>query len=376
MAHTGNFGRWMIILPLAAGLLGLIFLGCEDPGSYGQVELLTFGHVVVHQSAVEPPMDNPRDAIWNDAPTSAIFASDSAFAEDSSAVDSLPIYIKVIKTSEYLYLRVRWAENAVISSTYRTYSVWPNAMVYNVSVSNDTDTTLYWTREGKKVIYTDTAHVDSVIYWHDQDRFAVIWNTGDNGGEGADCRTMCHAVADTSLTGDRMYTTGGGHADVWHWQAGTTDPVYLAEDEYWGPEGRTVDAFAQPIFDANYDSVLFVPLSMNQDSTQRLKPFLHLDDAIPFDSTYSWKNLDSIPGYIVNDNASGSIADVSAYSSFSRSDGSWMVVMRRLLNTGNPDDFNFASIQPGDSVMVTMAFMDNSPAVHHGSRPFYIIFPQ
>ncbi len=367
----------MIMVSLLAGLLGLAFWGCEDPGSYGQVEPLTFGRVVVRPSAVEPSMDNPRDTIWNDATTTAIFASDSAFVGDTSAVDSLPIYIKAIKTSEYLYLRVRWGENAVIN--FRNYSVWPNPMLYHYKLVVDSETgdssiTEYWTRESKNIVY-DSSHTDSTIYWHDQDRFAVIWNTGDNGSEGADCRTMCHAVADP-VTGDRMYTSGGGHADVWHWQAATTDPAYLAQDEYWGPEGRTVDAFAQPIFDANYDSVLFVPLSMNEDPAQRLTPFLHLADAIPFDSAYSWVNADSIPGYVVNDNASGSIADVQAYSSYNRMDGSWMVVMRRLLDTGNTDDFDLSSVQPGDSVMVTMAFMNNSPAVHHGSRPFYIVFPQ
>ncbi len=374
MARMGNFRRWMLMVPMLSGLLGLMFLGCEDPGSYGQVEPLTYGHVVVHSSAVEPPMDNPRDAIWNGAMTTAIFASDSAFADSLPVIDSLPIYIKAIKTSEYLYIRVRWGENAVINK--RSYSVWPNPMVHFVSVDNSGDTSRYWSRRATQDIFTDTLLIDTVIVWHDQDRFAVIWNTGDNGSEGADCRTMCHMPADTSLTGDRMYTTGGGHADVWHWQAATTDPVFLAEDEYWGPEGRAVDAFAQPIFDVNFDSVLFLPLSMNEDPNQRRKPFLHLDDAIPFDSTYTWNNLDSIPGYIVNDNATGSIADVNAYSSFSRTDKSWMVVMRRRLTTGNGDDFDLGSIQPGDSVMVTMAFMNNATSIHHGSRPFYIVFPQ
>jgi len=354
--------------------MAFMFFGCEDPGSYGQVEPLIYDRVLVHSSATAPAMDNTRDPLWNDAKTTAIFASDSAFADSIPVIDSLPIYIKAIKTSDYLYLRVRWGENAVIN--YRSYSVWPNPMIFNISVNNSGDTSRYWTRRPTQTIYTDTLLTDTQIVWHDQDRFAVIWNTGDNGSEGADCRTMCHAVADTTLTGDRMYTSGGGHADVWHWQAATTDPVFLAEDEYWSPEGRNPDAYAQPIFDVNYDTVNFLPISMNEDSTQRKKPFLHLDDAIPFDSNYSWTNLDSIPGYVVNDNATGSIADVNAYSSYSRTDGSWMVVMRRRLNTGNPDDLNLSSIQPGDSVMVTMAFMNNATSVHHGSRPFYIVFPQ
>lgn len=371
MTHMGNWKRRISIIPVFLGVVGLFIFGCEDPGSYGQVESISFNRVFVHESATEPPMDNPRAAIWSDATTTAIFASDSAFADSIPVIDSLPIYIKAIKTSEYLYLRVRWAENAVISNKYRTYSVWPNPAVHILekdSLGNVLQD--YWMRRETSVNYGDT------LRWHDQDHFAVIWNMGDNGAEGADCRSMCHAPADTTPTGDRMYTTGGGHADVWQWQAGTTDPVFLAQDEFWGPDGRAVDAYAQPIYDPNFDTVAALPISMNAEESRRRQPFLHLDDAVPFDSAYSWNNLDSIPGYVLNDNASGSIADVKAFSSWSKTDGSWMVLMRRRLTTGNTDDVDLGAIQPGDSIMVTMAFMDNSNIVDHGTRPFYIIFPK
>jgi hypothetical protein len=374
MTHSGNWRRWTFVVPVFLGVLGLMAAGCEDPGPYGQVESISFGRVVVHASATEPSMDNTLDPIWNDAKTTAIFASDSAFANGDTLIDSLPIYIKAIKTSEYLYLRVKWGEDVYVSN--RSYSVWPNAMVYHITVVSETDTSRYWTRQGKQIIYTDTLHVDSVIYWHDQDRFAVMWNMGDNGSQAADCRSMCHAPADTTPSGDRMYTTGGGHADVWQWEAGTTDPVLLAQDEFWSADGRGVDAFAQPIYDVNFDTLLSLPLSMNAEESQRFKPFLHLDDAVPFDSAYSWKNLDSIPGYVVNDNASGSIADVKALSSYSLMNASWMVLMRRQLTTGNLDDLDLGAVDPGDSVMVTMAFMNNSNSVEHGTRPFYIILPK
>jgi hypothetical protein len=369
MTHMGNRKRLIFIIPVFLGLAGLYIFGCEDPGSYGRVESVSFGRVIVHESATEPPMDNPLNAIWNDATTTAIFASDSAFAESDTLIDSLPIYIKAIKTSEYLYLRVKWGENAYVDQ--RSYSVWPNPAVHILekdSLGNVLQD--YWTRRETSVNSGNT------VIWHDQDRFAVMWNMGDNGAEAADCRTMCHAPADTTPTGDRMYTTGGGHADVWQWQAGTTDPVLLAQDEFWGPDGRAVDAFTQPIYDPNYDTTTAFPISMHAEESRRRQPFLHLDDAIPFDSAYSWNNLDSIAGYVVNDNAAGSIADVKAFSSYSVLIRSWMVLMRRRLTTGNTDDVDLGAIQPGDSIMVTMAFMDNSNSVDHGTRPFYIIFPK
>jgi hypothetical protein len=55
--------------------------------------------------------------------------------------------------------------------------------------------------------------------------------------------------------------------------------------------------------------------------------------------------------------------------------GRWMVLMRRALTTGHADDIDIASIASGDSIMVTVAFMDHSDSTHNGSRPFYIVFP-
>jgi hypothetical protein len=214
-----------------------------------------------------------------------------------------------------------------------------------------------------------------------QDRFAIIWDGGANGDEGADCRTMCHAVGDTTPNGDRMYLDGAGWVDVWHWQAGTTDPVLLAEDEYWTAQGRNPDLFTQEIYTKNYDNQLLQPIYMRNnaavnDTVFNYEPILHADEAVPFDSTLVWFNRARVPGYVVHDNAAGSIADVKCFSGFNRMNGRWMVLMRRALNTGNiMDDFDFSSIAPGDSVMATIAFMDHDDDMHYGSRPFYIVFP-
>jgi Ethylbenzene dehydrogenase len=351
-----------VILAMAAFLA----VGCEDPGSYGEPESYINGRVVAFRSSVEPPMDDLRADIWRQAITGLIFASDSAFVADS-LMDSLPVSIKIIKTDENLYVRADWGENVQVLR--RTRSIWPNPIVHFLttdSISNDTTTNLWFRR--KSFDAADTI-------WNDQDRLAVMWNAGNNGAEGADCRSMCHAPADTTPSGNRHYTTGGGYVDVWHWQAATTDPAFLAQDEYWGSSGRATDAGAQPIFTVNFDTLIQQPLMMNRDSTQVHKPFLHETDAVTFDSSRTWHDKDSIPGYIIHDNASGSVADVAAFSNFSLANGHWTVLMRRALSTGNADDVDLGAIASGDSIMVTIAFMNNADSRHYGSRPFYIIFP-
>ena len=53
-------------------------------------------------------------------------------------------------------------------------------------------------------------------------------------GAGGDCATMCHIP--------EMYTTGGGHVDVWHWKAVRSAPLGCADDKWWSGEGRGSDS--------------------------------------------------------------------------------------------------------------------------------------
>ncbi len=374
-----EFRRLFYAMALLAApvIVAALVIGCENPGSYGKAEKVVYGRVVVYSSSVEPPMDDPYHDLWWETITGGIFVNDSAFVADTATTfDSLPVSVKAIKTPEYLFIRAEWVENALVS--WRTYSVWQHPDMHLLKLDYDSVghviDTIYdtWARRSIRV---DTIKNIYDTTWLEQDRFAIIWDMGDNGDEKADCRSMCHAVGDTTISGDRMYTTGGGHVDVWHWQAGTTDPVFLAQDEYWSVDGRQTDAYGQEIYTLNYDADRLKPIYMNRDSTKIGKPFLHAVDAEPFDSSRIWLNKVLIPGYVVHDNASGSIADVASFSAFNRTSGRWMVLLRRALNTGNSDDLDLSAIASGDSVMVSLAFMDHSDTTHYCSRPFYIVFP-
>jgi len=374
---------------LAVLAITLIFItGCEDPGSYGDTKPVVYGRVTVYPSAIEPPMDDPSHDIWGETVTGGIIVSDSAFVtdtSDSAEIDSMIVRVEAIITDEYLYLKALWFGQP--NSLKRSYDVWqrPAVSSYDIKYTTDTlidtlvtppdttidttnvDTTVYWNRKSFKFI-TDTT-------WLEQDRFAIIWDAGVNGDEKADCRSMCHAVGDTSINGDRMFTTGGGQVDVWHWQAGMTDPVFLAEDEFWNAEGQNPDPADQEIYSNNFDPLASRPLNMHRDSTQFFKPFLHATDAVPFDTARFWPNNANIPAHIVHDNAAGSIADVKCFSSYNIMNGTWLLLMRRALTTIDPNDINFASLAAHDSVLVTLAVMNHSSNSHYCSRPFYIVFP-
>lgn len=389
MTKSGYKSIFFPAILAALAITLLIITGCEDPGSYGDTKPVIFGRVAVYPSATEPPMDDPRHDIWAETVTGGIVVSDSAFVtdtSDSAEIDSMTVLVEAIATDEYLYLKAQWVD--------RSYNVWHRPAVHSLSVDTNVvppdtiidslvvpwdtvivppDTTLdtlidSWNRSSVKVSGADTT-------WLEQDRFAIIWDAGINGDEKSDCRSMCHAVGDTSINGDRMFTTGGGLVDVWHWQAAMTDPVLLAQDEYWNADGRNADPDDQAIYSNNYDPVALKPIYTHYDSTRFFKPFLHADDTVTFDPLRVWKNNVDIPAHILHDNASGSVADVKCFSSFNRMNGTWLVLMRRALTTIDPNDIDFDAIASRDSVLVTLAVMNHDGDRHFCSRPFYVVFP-
>jgi hypothetical protein len=87
-----------------------------------------------------------------------------------------------------------------------------------------------------------------------------------------------------------------------------------------------------------------------------------------------------MPGYIMNKNhADTSNADIQVFSSYvvggTNWAGRWLVAMSRKLSTGHADDRDFSGIASGDSIMATIAVMDNAYLLHSGSKPIYFIFP-
>ncbi|MFH1699061.1 MAG: ethylbenzene dehydrogenase-related protein [Candidatus Zixiibacteriota bacterium] len=390
-------------------------VGCEDPGPAGT--RIIYDRVEVLSSNTAPPMNDPQSDIWDEAARCFIkYGEVNADYVSEQALDW--VEIRAIKAAGRLYLMAEWSDDSYSAypefiehhrdSLYVPISDTSVVIVLDTFTVTDTiddvitiDTFLLtyldtsWVQQSRFIRqYTGTNPDDSGVYQdsiisnagRDQDRIAIIWDMGSNGTEKADCAIMCHDAGDTSILGHRMFTNNAGFVDVWHWQSAKTDPAFLASDEYWSDQGRVSDGILSPIFESNFDTILEQPIYMHPDDATHPTEtfvhdrFIHKDEAVPFLSVADgipWQDGYKIPGFIVDDNASGSVADVSSFSRFTMTLGTehWTVIMSRELTTGNDDDIEFGAIQPGDSVQVSIAVMDNADRLHAGSKPFYIVFP-
>ncbi len=413
--NKDNKHIWVSVSFLAALTLTIfVATGCEDPGPAGT--RVIYDRVEVLSSNTAPPMNDPQSDIWDEAARCFIkYGEVSADYVSEQFFDR--VEIRAIKSGGRLYLMAEWSDNSY--SAYPEYlkhardselvsldagaDIILDTIYKEVLVSGEwiLDTFLltaldtFWVKQSQFIRQTtltdpdpDSVYQDSIITnaGYDQDRFAIIWDMGQNGTERADCAAMCHDVGETSVLGHRMYTNNAGFVDVWHWQSAKTDPVFLASDEYWSDLGRVTDGVINPIFGSNFDAILQQPIYMHPDDTTHPTEtfvhdrFIHKDEAIPFLSVADgipWENGYLIPGFIVDDNVFGSVTDVSSFSRYTTTLRAehWTVIMSRKLTTGNDDDIDFGAIQSGDSVQVSIAVMDNADRLHAGSEPFYIIFP-
>jgi|GEM_PF-3563637 len=411
---------YLLVLATAA-MISLMIAGCVDPGPVSVSSSVVAGRLVVYNSSIAPPMDDPRDDIWSEAVAAAITVGDTSIYTDDFGEGT--VYLRAIKAGNRLYLRAEWGDvgrsiypNGIVQyrdttfvydTTYEIDTTSYNPLVIDIDTiitAIDTSVSVGWVRLSSTtstttydttltycdsvdadadtcVHYIDTLIIDTTINIYpssDQDRFAIMWDVGDNGdytagGEGADCRSMCHSRTDLSVLGHRMYTTGGGHVDVWQWQAGTTDPVFFASDEYWSGAGREKDA-GDSIFTSNYDDEKGQPIFAHKDTTAFTGASLHVEDTLTYNSNMPFPAGYEMPGYVLHDNATGSSAAIARYSYYNVG-SRWAVVMNRALSTGHADDIDLSGIAPGDSVLVTIAIMNDADQIHSGSRPFYVIFP-
>jgi hypothetical protein len=378
-----QFKAGMLSVLTLISAVSLIISGCTDPGSPETGTYSISNRLVVYQSAAAPPTDDPNDGVWDNALAGAISLGESGYPDDFSSPTKC--FMKAIKTAERLYIRAEWTD--------LDRDVWPNRIVHYRDSTFDTVTvdplvidtvvSTSWTRSATYVEITtidttvtdDSTIIDTTVssVRADQDRFAIIWDIGDNGDEGADCITMCHSSGHAT-SGDKMYTTGGGHVDVWQWLSANSDPLLLTRDEYWSDEGRQLDA-GDSLAISNFDDAAGEPIYAHPDDVESSRPFLHSDSAIDFTLAKERASGYEMPGYVLNDNAEGSAIDVSGFSHYGVNTTRWVILMSRALSTGNSDDIDFTQVQSGDSVMVTIAIMDNADRLHSGSAPFYIVFP-
>jgi hypothetical protein len=172
----------------------------------------------------------------------------------------------------------------------------------------------------------------------------------------------------------------GGFVDLWQWRAARSNPVGMADDGY-VLEYRLFDAGKNP-FGWNVDRKTMTPLFMfdaakagqkalrAEDIGDASKPatLVREANAVPFDANAGWKEGDLLPGRIVSrKGAEGSAADNDATFGTWK-DGTYTLVWRRKLDTGNPDD---KAMKVGGRYTVGLAIHDDNVTTrfHHVSFP-------
>lgn len=191
-----------------------------------------------------------------------------------------------------------------------------------------------------------------------QDRLALAFPMSNNATFASkSCAAACHTEDPEkwwmgSEDGNVTY-------DNWHWKSAQTNPLGYADDAWWGePEGNTGrkdDELDGGGFVDNVNEAENGPAFMNSEG---VTPILIKGQEIPVD-TAALKSGDVIPAYVL-ERATGSRGDIEASGVWQ--DGKWIVVMRRLLDTGNDDDAVFI---PGKRLPFGMSVGDNSGGAQH-----------
>ena len=203
-----------------------------------------------------------------------------------------------------------------------------------------------------------------------EDRIALLFEiTRINKFATRGCAVTCHSPADVPKEKWKLATkTAVEKGDLWHWKAARTAPYNYADDAWLTVAGNPTGSYRETgrrkdvgsggdIKNETDDGTR--PIYM-QDPTQipLVKGFLLMEQAIKITDYTHFRTGDIIP-YRLPIKPSGSRFDVKAISR--HSDGEWMVMLNRKLNTGHEDDVVF---NPLKNYSFALAVFDNSGSEH------------
>ncbi|MCG6659130.1 hypothetical protein HOP52_15330 [Halomonas campisalis] len=175
----------------------------------------------------------------------------------------------------------------------------------------------------------------------------------------------------------------GYFLDLWHWRAGRSNPIDVADDQ-WVGEYRFGDGGTGP-FTTNWDgdrgqprwmldpeavgqrSLRWEDIAANHYDFDGLY-YLAEDFAIEFDPDHDWQNGDVIPRRLLRE-PSGSRGDIRVHGQGRWADGHWDVTLVRAMDTGSPLD---------DKAFREQGRYELGIAVHRdatGSRWHYVSHP-
>jgi hypothetical protein len=165
----------------------------------------------------------------------------------------------------------------------------------------------------------------------------------------------------------------GQFLDMWMWRGsrggalGYADDIYIFDSRH-GDDGTSMFYSQSPPFDFMFDESVTGFNAIPGDRFEEFVgdfPLVPGVNAVEFDPDIEFQEGDIIPRRVLRD-PDGSRADILANSWWE--DGRWVVVMRRALDTGNPDDH---VLEPRRTYFLGLAVFDD----HVGNRYHHVSFP-
>ena len=203
----------------------------------------------------------------------------------------------------------------------------------------------------------------------DEDRIMITWPIGNNADFASKgCAAACHNVAENE---DEWWMGSEDPAvsyDSWHWKSTRTNPVGYSDDQWWNvledptafDSSRRSDAKDSGGYTDNVNEAKDGPKFMSAKGAA--ETFIFAGDEVEIDTT-TLAAGDIIPGFVIA-KAVGSRGDIEASGVWS--DGVWVVVQRRALNTAHDDDTTFVPPKP---MPFGMSVVDNGGGLPHTVGP-------
>ncbi|NMC43114.1 MAG: hypothetical protein GYA46_04275 [candidate division Zixibacteria bacterium] len=289
--------------------------------------------------------------------------SDTAYNAGYVGAGNAAATLKALVAGDSLFIRVSWQDGSVNNLFGRLHAI---------------DDTIDH--------HVDWEVVDTTIVAN-EDRFYVLFD-----GNGTGCKRFCHSTA--NAIGRKYYGSASDEADVWHWKAHRTGMALFtttsltpgfAEDMHITDTMVAPDPQATPdddLYFDNYNRIAIppAPRKMHSNGSEFTGPGLAEGQWITYTTAgQHWIDSSStphvgkyLPGYYMQNvtRANGSRWDVRALADHNGI--GWTVVFCRKLTTGDLDDVDLTSATP-DSILVSIAFGNNSGTKHYGYKPFYLI---
>lgn len=194
------------------------------------------------------------------------------------------------------------------------------------------------------------------------------------------CAVICHSPADTPRKDWQFATnTEDEKGDLWHWKAARSAPYRYADDAWLTVAGNPTGSYRESgrrkdagtggdIKNETTDGTR--PLYMQNPAVKPLAAgFLLMQEAVKITDYSIFKAGDIIP-YRLPVKPSGSRFDVKAISQYT--DGGWIVMLYRKLNTGHEDDIIF---DPRKRYSFALAVFDDSGSEHSkATEPMTLLF--